>query len=317
MHGLRRVALCALALMILVPIAFGQTKPIAGKKVAIMWGGTDAPFVGPHIAAFKDTIEKAGGQVIVFDSKWDPAKQATDLEDAITMKVDLVCLVPVDPVAIIPALKKAKSSKVPVMVINTETTDEGLPYIVGFSGAGAYEQGQVAAQILLEAIGGKGKIAVVEGVSGFNLCVLYMKALEEAIAKGSNKVSIVAVQPANWAPAEATKATEDFVTRFQNLDAIYAYDDYMAGGVIVALKEAGLKPGKIKVIGVGGTGDALRAIKEGWMYGTVLQSPITEGIFEAERAIEFLKTGKVSPFRKIIDNPRIDPSNVGKFKAEF
>ena len=83
------------------------------------------------------------------------------------------------------------------------------------------------------------------------------------------------------------------------------------------LKEAGVKPGKIKVVGIGGIGDALKAIKEGWMYGTVLQSPITEGDFEAQRAIEFLKTGKLNPFYKIMDNPKIDPKNVGSYKSEF
>ena len=69
--------------------------------------------------------------------------------------------------------------------------------------------------------------------------------------------------------------------------------------------------------GIGGIGDALKAIKEGWMNGTVLQSPITEGDFEAQRAIEFLKTGKLTLFYKIMDNPKIDPKNVNSCKSEF
>jgi ribose transport system substrate-binding protein len=298
-----------------------EAKPGAGAgakgTVALMWGGTDAPFVGPHIRSFTDTMEKAGYKVVVPDSKWDPAKQSTDVDDMIAMKVDLICLVPVDPMAIIPALKKAKESGVPVMTINTEADKSANEYIVGFSGVGAYEQGLVAAELLVEAMGGRGNVAVVEGVSGFNVCVLYAKALDDTIKKENANINILAVQPTNWSPAEATKITEDYITRFKNMDAIFAHDDYLAGGVIVALKEAGIKPGEIKIVGVGGTGDALQAIKEGWMYGTVQQSPITEGEFEANRALDFLRTGKLDPFYAIMDNPKIDASNVDNYKAEF
>lgn len=314
----------ALALLLCASLVFAggakEAKPAAAEAkgtVALMWGGTDAPFVGPHIRSFTATMEKAGYKVVVPDSKWDPAKQSTDVDDMIAMKVEMICLVPVDPVAIIPALKKAKESGVPVMTINTEADKSANEYIVGFSGVGCYEQGLVAGELLLEAMNGQGNIAVVEGVSGFNACVLYAKALDDTIKKENAQVKILAVQPSNWSPAEATKVAEDYITRFKNMDAIYAHDDYIAGGVIVALKEAGFKPGQVKIVGIGGTGDALQAIKEGWMYGTVQQSPITEGEFEANRALEFLKNGKLDPFYSIMDNPKIDASNVNNYKAEF
>ena len=325
MNRLLKLSGLILALLLCASLVFAgggkEDKSAAGAAakgtVALMWGGADAPFVGPHIRSFTDTMEKAGYEVVVPDSKWDPAKQSTDVDDMIAMKVDLICLVPVDPVAIIPALKKAKESGVPVMTINTEADKSANEYIVGFSGVGAYEQGLVAAELLMEAMNGRGNIAVVEGVSGFNVCVLYAKALDDTIKKEGADVNILAVQPTNWSPAEATKITEDYITRFKNMDAIFAHDDYLAGGVIVALKEAGFKPGQVKIVGVGGTGDALQAIKDGWMYGTVQQSPITEGDFEATRALQFLKTGKLDPFYDIMENPKIDASNVNNFKAEF
>ncbi len=232
----RRLTVLALALLLSAGLVFAgggtESKPAAAKggTVALMWGGTDAPFVGPHIRSFTATMEKAGYKVVVPDSKWDPAKQSTDMDDMVAQKVDLICLVPVDPVAIIPALKKAKESGVPVMTINTEADKSANQYIVGFSGVGCYEQGLVAADLLLEAMKSKGNIAVVEGVSGFNACVLYAKALDDTIKKKKAAVKILAVQPTNWSPAEATKVTEDYITRFKNMDAIYAHDDYLAGG---------------------------------------------------------------------------------------
>ena len=72
-----------------------------------MWGGFDAPFVAPHVKSFTETILLQVLKVVNFDAKWDPAVQSTLVDDAIAMKVDLIATCPVDPKAIIPALKKA------------------------------------------------------------------------------------------------------------------------------------------------------------------------------------------------------------------
>jgi ribose transport system substrate-binding protein len=286
--------------------------------VALMWGGFDAPFVAPHVKSFLETMTAAGVKVVNFDAKWDPAVQSTLVDDAIAMKVDLIALAPIDPKAIIPALKKASDAGVPVMIFNTRTEKEGDPYIIGYSGVGSYEQGLVAAELVYESVKGEGKLAIVEGVAGFSACVDYQQAIDDYFKEKNAKIEQLGKQPTGWAVAEATKVAEDFLTRFKDLTVIQAHDDYLAGGVKVALEEAGKKPGDIKLVGIGGTGDALQMIKDGWMYGTVLQSPITEAKFEAERCIEYLKTKqKLDPFYKYIDNPKITKENVGDFKSEF
>ena len=93
----------------------------------------------------------------------------------------------------------------------------------------------------------------------------------------------------------------------------------MATGVLVSLKEAGYEPGEIKVTGIGGISEVLKSIKEGWIYGTVLQSPIDEGILEANRAVDFLKSGKdkLDPFFQPLDNPSITKENVDQFESNF
>lgn len=286
--------------------------------VALMWGGFDAPFVAPHVKSFLETMTAANVKVVNFDAKWDPAVQSTLVDDAIAMKVDLIALAPIDPKAIIPALKKASEAGVAVMVFNTRAEKEGDPYIIGYSGVGSYEQGLVAAELVYESVKGEGKLAIVEGVAGFSACVDYQQAIDDYFKEKNAKIEQLGKQPTGWAVAEATKVAEDFLTRFKDLTVIQAQDDYLAGGVKVALEEAGKKPGDIKLIGIGGTGDALQMIKDGWMYGTVLQSPITEAKFEAERCIEYLKTKqKLDPFYKYIDNPKITAENVGDFKSEF
>jgi len=286
--------------------------------IAFMWGGFDAPFVAPHAKSFIETATAAGAKVVNFDAKWDPAVQSTLIDDAIAMKVDLIAIAPVDPKAIIPALKKASEAGVAVMVFNTRTEKDGDPYIIGYSGVGTYEQGLVAAELVFESVKGEGNLAIVEGVSGFSTCVDYQLAIDDYLKEKGAKIETLGKQPTGWAVAEATKVAEDFLTRFKDIDVIFAHDDYLASGVKVAMEEAGKSPGDIQLIGIGGTGEALQMIKDGWMYGTVLQSPITEAKFEAERCIEYLKTKKnLDPFYAYIDNPKITKENVSEFKSEF
>jgi len=301
--------------------AASETTAAAGGslgKIAFMWGGFDAPFVAPHAESFTETATAAGAEVVNFDAKWDPAVQSTLVDDAIAMQVDLIAICPVDPKAIVPALKKASEAGVAVMVFNTRADAEGDPYIIGYSGVGTYEQGLVAAELVYESVSGKGNLVIVEGVAGFSTCVDYQKAIDDYFAENNAEIVTLGKQPTGWAVAEATKVTEDFLTRYDNIDVIFAHDDYLASGAKVALEEAGINPGDIKLVGIGGTGEALQMIKDAWMYGTVLQSPITEAEFEAERCIEYLKSKeKLDPFYAYIDNPKITKENVGEFKSEF
>ena len=299
-------------------VAEEETTSESIGKVAFMWGGLDAPFVGPHVESFKKEAASLGIEVVVFDGKWDPEIQNNLVSDAITMGVDLIAIMPADPQAIVPAIKKAYEANIPVMTFNSPADEEADDYIVGFSGVGCYEQGLVAAELVYESVNGEGNMVIVEGVSGNSACVLYLKALDDYLAENNANITILGKQPTGWAVAEATKVTEDFLTKYGNdIDVIYPMDDYLATGVKVALEEAGYKPGEIKFIGIGGTGVALEMIKEGWMHGTVLQSPITEAEFEAKRCAEFLKNGELDPFYSYIDNPKITKENVGDYKSEF
>jgi ribose transport system substrate-binding protein len=286
-------------------------------KVAYLWC-LDAPFVRPHVESFEKTAESLNMEVVVFDGKWDPVIQGNQVDDAITLGVDLIAIAPVDPQAIVPSIKKAYEAGIPVMTFNIPAAPEADDYIVGFSGVGCYEQGLVAAELAYESINGKGNMVIVEGVSGYSACVLYQEAIDDYLKQKNADITTLGKQPTGWAVAEATKVTEDFLTRFgDKIDLIYAHDDYLASGARVAMEEAGLQPGDVKLIGIGGTGEALQMIKDGWMYGSVLQSPISEAEFEATRCAEYLKNGELDPFYAYIDNPKITKENVNEYKSEF
>ncbi|MCL5986991.1 MAG: sugar ABC transporter substrate-binding protein [Actinobacteria bacterium] len=287
--------------------------------IALMWAGTDSPYIPPLDKSMQDTIKSLGSIPKSFDGAWDATKQNTQMDDAIALKVDMILLMAVDPKGIIPAVKKAFDAGIPVMPINSPIDKEADQYIVGYTGVDTYEQGKVEAELMVEALNNEGKLAVVQGAPGFSATIDYDRALADVLKEKNSKIEVVASQTANWIVEEASTVTQDLITRFPDLNGIYPHDDYMATGVIVSLKEAGYKAGDIKITGIGGISEVLQLIKDGWVYGTVLQSPIDEGILEAQRAIEFLKSGKdkLDPFYLPLDNPRITLDNVEEFKSEF
>ena len=64
-------------------------------------------------------------------------------------------------------------------------------------------------------------------------------------------------------------------TNGKSVNVVYAQNDDMALGVIQAIKEYGLKPGKdITVIGIDATKEALKAVKNGEMYCTIECNPL-------------------------------------------
>ena len=286
--------------------------------VAVIVGGLDAPWASFLFGSIVDGLKEGGAEVMMMDAQWDPAIQNTLVDDAIASDVDLIAIYPIDPLAVIPALKKAYDAGVPVMPFNIKAAPEGDQYIIGFSGIDLYNQAQVAIKLIADAIGGEGNLAIVEGTPGSSVSIEFIAAVTDYIKDNNLNIKIVASQPTDWSVEEGTKVAEDFLTRYKDLDAIFAFDDYLASGVKIALEEAGYKPGEIKLVGINGCSPGINLIKQGWMYGTVHQPLVAEGRFEAGRAIEFLKTKeKLDPFYEYIINNPITKENVNEIVPEF
>ncbi|WP_167578058.1 substrate-binding domain-containing protein [Ammoniphilus sp. YIM 78166] len=77
----------------------------------------------------------------------------------------------------------------------------------------------------------------------------------------------MATQTANWSRAEALALAENWLQTFQ-LDAIVAHNDEMALGALKAVESHG-KLGQIRVIGIDAIPDALDAVKNGKLDGSL------------------------------------------------
>jgi ribose transport system substrate-binding protein len=108
---------------------------------------------------------------------------------------------------------------------------------------------------------------------------------------------------------------EDFLTRYPDLDAVYAHDDDMALGALEAIKAAGLV-GEVRVYGIGGMAEFLKLLKTGEVHGSVWQSPVDFGVLPVRTINDILEGRNIQQFQ-YVDMPQIDANNVDEFVPEW
>ena len=228
--------------------------------------------------------------VTVADNKAD--KQANDVDNLLTQKVDALVIAPHDATQAASMVEKAKAQGVPVIsydrLINSDKIDAYISHQVPVIGR------KIAEYALAKQP--KGNYVMVYGASTDNNAVIMKKeqlaVLQPAIDK--KDIKIVADNfMTDWRPDEALKMAENALT--QNNDDIKAFvvsNDGMAGGVISALEKKGLA-GKILVTGQDAQLDALQRIAEGKQTMTVYKpiAPLAKAAVDA--AIKLAKKEKL------------------------
>ena len=115
----------------------------------------------------------------------------------------------------------------------------------GYIGANNEDGGKLAGEEMIAALGGKGKIAILEGIRGVDNAEARKRGFLGAV---TTNFDIVATETANWKTEEAYAKTQNILKTHPDLNGIFCANDNMAIGALKAVAEAG-KKGQIKVIG--------------------------------------------------------------------
>ena len=143
-----------------------------------------------------------------------------------------------------------------------------------------------------DAIGGKGKVAIITGFFAVEAHELRRKGFEECIKQ--NYPDITILQPVeNPDKADiAFSQAKDFMTANPDLAGIYV----TAGGPFGAAKaveEAGMT-GKVKIVSFDFVEETMQYVQKGVISATIGQDPFAQGHDPAIRLYNYL-VGKVNP----------------------
>jgi ribose transport system substrate-binding protein len=234
-------------------------------------------------------------------------QQVAILEDQITRGVSAIAVAPAGAAEVLPVLDKAKAAGIPVIIMDT---DVNWPAKVSYVGADNRRAGYLAGEYIRESLGGYGKVAVIRGILGIATHEDRLAGFNEAIARAPGIVC-VAVQPANSERALGMSVMENLLTTYPRLGAVFATNDQMALGAVEAISARGLS-GKVAVVGVDATSEAVRAVALGRLAADVAMHPEVLGAESVKAAVQAARGEHVAP-RIETGETLVTRENAGEF----
>jgi ribose transport system substrate-binding protein len=127
-------------------------------------------------ARHADKIDK----LIITDANDDPAKQAADIQDLVEREVDLLIVSPATAEALDPAVTRAMSRGIPVILVDRRVTSDNF---VSFVTATDWALARFMAQWLAETLNFEGNIVMLPGLAGSSPAENRIKAAHEVFDK--------------------------------------------------------------------------------------------------------------------------------------
>ena len=308
----RRLALTAVAVA-----ALATLPALAADKVNL---GVSIPaathsFMGGinyWAAQAKKDLEKEHKDLkITIKTAANAPEQANQLQDLATVtKINALVVLPFESAALTKPVEQVKAKGVYITVVDRGLTDPSVQdaYVAGDNTA----FGRIPAEYIAKNLDGKGNVVALRGIAS-TLDNERMGAFEEVLKKHPD-LKLLDAKYANWNRDDAFKVTQDFLTRFPHIDAIWAADDDMAFGVIKAVYQAKRKDIKIIFGGAGAKG-MVKTIMDGKdprIQADVSYSP--KFIYEAIKlTAEARLKGEKLPATTIIPSVLITKENAKSF----
>lgn len=188
-----------------------------------------------------------------------PEEQISDLEDLQAIHdIDVLVILPFqsDPLTE-PVRYLKEENDIFVTVVDRGLADDEISdlYVAGDNPG----MGRISAEYIIDQLDGSGDIVVLRGIptviddQRFNA---FMDEIEDT------DINVLDWEYANWNRDEGYEVMQDFLTRFDNIDAVWAQDDDIALGVIEAIREVD-REDEMFVLGGAGMKQIVERVMEG------------------------------------------------------
>lgn len=197
-------------------------------------------------------------------AEYDLNAMVAAFDQAIAKKPAGICVFAVEPV-LEPEINKAVENGIPVVTILGDLPNSKR---LAFVGSHQFDLGYVGGKHLAEALGGKGKVAIlsIPGVQMFD----DREQGYRAAFKEYPGIEVVQVGDTKADTVTAISVAKDILQRYPDLAAFVGTDSTGGIGAATAVKEAG-KVGQVKTVAMDRNSDVLQAIQDGILTGTVAQ----------------------------------------------
>lgn len=253
-------------------------------------------FDKPLIEKKVKELTNGKGKVTYVNAKQQADTQSQQMDTMVTNQVDAIIVDAVDAKSIASSVKKAKEAGIPVVAFD-RLAEGPIDSYVSFDNQTV---GKTQGTALLKALGTKaksGKIVMMNGSSTDPNAADYKKGAHSVL---DGKVNIgKEYDTKEWKPENANSNMEGAITAIgkKNVIGVLSANDGMAGGVITALKSAGVSPIP-PVTGQDAELAGVQRIVAGTQYMSVYKPYLREGPVAAEMAVALAKGQKLDSIVK-------------------
>ena len=244
----------------------------------------DKPLIEKKIKEL--TNDKA--ELVYANAKQDASLQSQQADTMVTNKVDVLIVDAVDSAAIKTSVQKAHDAGIPVVAYDRLAQGP----IDAYTSFDNVTVGKTQGQALLTALGSKAKSGKIVMMNGSSTDPNAAQFKQGALSVLKGKVNIgKSYDTKDWKPENANANMEGAISALgkSNIVGVYSANDGMAGGIITALKAAGIS--NIPVTGQDAELAGVQRIVAGTQYMSVYKPYPQEADVAAEMAVD-LAQGK-------------------------
>lgn len=290
------------------PAAAVTSKENSGetKQIAVLI----ADMTATYAAWLGQSFEKLAAdypdyQVTVLDNKNDVATQVANLENCVSKGYDYVIIQPIDTEALASSINKTIDAGLPVCTVNG--TNAGMEK-ASCVDCDPVQQGSIPAEIALDKIPQNANVVVLLGPSGNVHSKGRREGFQKVLFDARPDITILDEQIANWFKDEGMNLMEDWLQKYDKIDAVISMNDAMALGCIEAAKAVG-RDKDMTYYGVDGLADACLSIQAGELTATCVQNAYAQAEASMDIADRVLK-GEIENEVNLVDGELITSDNV-------
>ncbi|MFL7838496.1 MAG: ABC transporter substrate-binding protein [Candidatus Promineifilaceae bacterium] len=249
-------------------------KPYDELVVGYSQIGAESEWRTGNTTSIKEEAERLGVELIFSDGQQKQANQIKAIRTFIAQQVDVIGVSPIVETGWESVFQESKDAGIPIILVDRRA-DVSEELYTTYLGSDFIEEGQKAAKIMVDLLGGEGNIVELVGTIGSAPAIDRHDGFRQ-ITQEYPGIKIIGSESGDFTRAKGEEVMGDFLQLYgDQINAVYAHNDDMAIGAIRAIEAYGLRPGEdIKIVSIDAIRDAFQAMIDGKLNATVECNPL-------------------------------------------
>jgi ribose transport system substrate-binding protein len=306
----RSVIFILISLLILANVSCNRTSEAKKTRIAFITNNTSDFWTIARKGTEKAQAELPNVEIeFRINSEPTAAGQQRIVDDLLAKGVDGIAISPVDPQNQTQLINRAASQA----VVFTQDSDAPNSNRACYIGTDNEAAGRQAGQLVKEALPEGGRIMIFVGSMDVQNAQDRYRGLKQTLE--GTKVEIIEVRTDGGDSVNAKRNAADTLVKYPDIAGMVGLWSYNGPAILGAVKEAG-KIGKVKIVTFDEEDATLNGIKEGAIYGTIVQQPFEFGyqsMIKIAKAIGGDRSGIPTSKLDIVPTLAIKKDGVGDF----